>query len=517
MSNSLTSFDVIPAGTPAGDVAVRDRKPRAARRAGGMAARYDAADTHDENRNHWAKADLLSASSTNSVAVRATLRTRSRYERANNGYASGIIRARTNDTIGTGPRLQLDFPAVDPDFQQPIDPERAASLARQVERLWCGWCAAVGYADKLRVMADAEDTDGEAFALFTAGGPGPVTLDLRVIECDRVTTPSPEPLAKVDGLVLDDAGKVIAYQVLRQHPGDLWGFGNPLAFDTVAAHLVVHLFAPDRPEQYRGVPLLTPALPLYAILRRYTLASLGSAELGAMIAGVIEQPNAPPDASGDEAPEFEAMDQIPFARNALLTLAGGQTAKAFESKNPGVGYAEFKAEVLTEAGRAAGENRNTATGSSAEYNYSSGRLDHLPRQRGIRIRRSRYDRAVNDRTFELWAAEAAQIPGYLPAGLPPVETWDWRWQWDGFESIDPVKDAVAVQTLKAVGLTTDADELAKQGKDWREHYNQLAREKAMRDRLGIEPAPAPPPAAPPPAAAPAYDPTADPAEDPADA
>ena len=53
--------------------------------------RYDAAATTDENRRHWANADLLSANAANNPQVRRTLRSRARYEVANNSYARGIV------------------------------------------------------------------------------------------------------------------------------------------------------------------------------------------------------------------------------------------------------------------------------------------------------------------------------------------------------------------------------------------------------------------------------------------
>ena len=53
--------------------------------------RYDAAVTTDENRRHWANADLLSADAANNPRVRRILRSRARYEVANNSYARGIV------------------------------------------------------------------------------------------------------------------------------------------------------------------------------------------------------------------------------------------------------------------------------------------------------------------------------------------------------------------------------------------------------------------------------------------
>ncbi len=39
---------------------------------------------------------------------------------------------------------------------------------------------------------------------------------------------------------------------------------------------VIHIFQSDRPEQLRGVPVTTPALPLFALLRRFTLATVSA-------------------------------------------------------------------------------------------------------------------------------------------------------------------------------------------------------------------------------------------------
>lgn len=485
---SYTSFDPIPvpAPTPA---------PARQRTVKGPSNSYDAARTTDENKNHWANADALSVNSANSPDVRQKLRNRSRYEAANNSYAKGLVCGRADVTVGTCPRLQLSFPEryADPDFERPTSPP--AGLAREVELRWAEWCDRVGLADKLRVMDRAETRDGEAFAVLV-NNPGlpedGVQLDLKLVEADQVATPDFDVLDRdaVDGIKFDQAGNPVEYHVLRRHPGDQgwWGAASLVSdYDRVPASKVIHLFEPDRPGQARGVPALTPGLPLFGQLRRYTLASLGAAELAAMIAGVIESDYASP--TVDEAPEIEAMDQIPFARNALLTLPAGQKAKAFEGANPAPSYREFKNEILTESGRTIGAPRNVSTGSSADYNYSSGRLDQIDYQRTIQARRDRLRRIVLDRVFRAWAREAVAIPGYLPGGLPPLSSWRPLWRFDGFGSIDPVKEATANEIALNSGQTTLERVCAERGDDWEEVLEQQAREAQKRKALGLpEPA-----------------------------
>jgi hypothetical protein len=106
--------------------------------ASSLRAKYDAAQTTHENRRHWANADHLSANAAASPDVRRVLRSRARYEVANNSYAKGIVLTLANYVVGTGPRLQMltDDPAAN----------------RIIEKEFARWAKAVGLAHKLRTM-----------------------------------------------------------------------------------------------------------------------------------------------------------------------------------------------------------------------------------------------------------------------------------------------------------------------------------------------------------------------------
>jgi capsid protein len=74
----------------------------------------------------------------------------------------------------------------------------------------------------------------------------------------------------------------VEYHVLKQHPGDVAGsIPYGLDYDRIPADSVIHWFRADRPGQTRGIPDITPALPLFAQLRRFTLAVKEDSETGA--------------------------------------------------------------------------------------------------------------------------------------------------------------------------------------------------------------------------------------------
>ncbi len=444
-------------------------------------ARFDAATTNDANRRHWSMADSLSADAAASPHVRRILRSRARYEVANNAYARGIVLTLANDVIGTGPRLQM----------LTDDPDANAVIEEAFGR----WCKAVGLPEKLRTMRMARAESGEVFCVL-ADNPGlssAVKLDLRLVEADQVATPVfglPSDNS-VDGIRFDSFGNPVEYHVLRAHPGASAAGGRlPLGveFDRVPADSVLHYFRADRPGQSRGIPDITPALPLFAQLRRYTLAVLGAAETAADFAGILYT-DAP--ASG-EAEAVEPMDAIELEARALLTMPGGWRMEQIRAEQPSTTYAEFKREILNEIARCLNMPFNVAAGNSSGYNFASGKLDHQVYFKAIRVEQEHLGRAVLDRLLAAFLREAVLISDLLPLRVRTlVATGDdqalpaHQWFWDGQSEVDPAKEANAQATRLKSHTTTLAYEYARQGRDWEAELRQRAKESALMAELGL--------------------------------
>jgi lambda family phage portal protein len=442
-----------------------------------LRARYDAAVTNDDNRRHWANVDGLSANAANSAEVRRVLRNRARYEVANNSYARGIVLTLANDVIGTGPRLQM------------LTEDGEAN--RRIERAFAAWAKAVNLAEKLRTLRTARAEDGEGFAILTSNPklPTPVQLDLRLVEADQVCTPDLASLNAnaVDGIVFDEAGNPVEYHVLKEHPGET-ARQFFFDYDRVPASSMIHWFRADRPGQARGIPDIMPALPLFAQLRRFTLAVIAAAETAADFAGILYT-DAP---AGGESEAAEPFEPIELEQRALVTMPGGWKMSQLQAEQPATTYAEFKKEILNEIARCLNMPFNVAAGNSSGYNYASGRLDHQTYFKAIRVDQSHIECVVLDRVLAAWLDEAALIPGLLPAGLGPFADWPHQWFWDGQEHVDPAKEATAQATRLSNLTTTLAHEYARQGRDWEEALRQRAKELALMQELGLTPAQAQP-------------------------
>jgi len=434
-----------------------------------LRARYDAAQTTADNARHWAMADGLSADASTSADVRRKLRERARYEVANNSYAKGIVLTIANDCVGTGPRLQLLTPV--------------AEVNRQVEAAFANWARAVDLAGKLRTMRMAKTTDGEVFAVLTGNLmiDSPVKLDVQLVEADRVASPlnSLQPFPnEVDGIHLDAYGNPQVYSILRQHPGAISAWQSD--FDWIDANAVIHWFRADRPGQHRGVPEITPALPLFAQLRRYTLAVLAAAETAVDFAAVLFT-DAP---ANGEAQALEPMDVVELEKRMATVLPDGWKLGQVEAQQPATTYAEFKREILNEIARCLNLPYNIAACNSSGYNYASGRLDHQTYYKSIHVEQAHLGEVVLDRILKAWLQEAMLLTefAYLRGARGSLQH---QWFFDGTEHVDPQKEANPQDTRLRNHTTTLAIEYARQGRDWESEVRQRAKEVALMKELGL--------------------------------
>ncbi|MGA2324292.1 MAG: phage portal protein [Sedimentisphaerales bacterium] len=433
---------------------------------------YDAAQTNKYNSEHWLKADGRDADSTILWDLR-TLRNRARYEIRNNPYAKGISETFATYLIGTGPRIQ--FQSDNPD------------LDREMEDAFVAWaenCDLTGRLSLTMILRQTcaleQDASGEGFILLTST-PKPrkneAALRLSAIEADRIATPWMRPGGIIDeklrdGIELDEDGRPVQYYVLDRHPGATFVLAVG-AFKTIPADYMIHYYEQDRPGQTRGVPQFTPSLPLFAYLRRFTLATVQAAETAADISAVMEQE---PDGSAS----YEAMDEIELARNAVLTFPPGGKAFQFKPEQPAASYGEFKGELLNEIARPKCMPFNIAAANSADYNYASGRMDHQIFYRYINTKRGDIEESVLSRIVNAWYREQSLINYNWPQEVP-----SYAWFWPGDEHVDPVKDATEKDINLRNGSTTYAAVYAQDGKDWEREFKQRKKEKDLLESLGL--------------------------------
>lgn len=414
-----------------------------------LRARYDAAITNADNENHWRMADSLDAVSANSPEVRRILRSRSRYEFANNSFLKGMVMTLANITIGRSPRIKIET--------------KDEGLNYFIEAEFKAWAKAVQLPRRARTMRAALTNDGETFIHKITNNRlnTPVKLSFKISEAEHFTHPHSRSVTdrEVDGIRFDEDGNPETYYRLKHHPG---GTSIGMEAEELSADDVIHWYREERPGQRRGIPHVTPALPLFAMVRRWELATLAAAETAADFAAVMYTDN--PSIDPEDIPNIGIDEAIDITRRMYQVLPNGWKMSQLKAEHPGTTFKEFQACMWGEAARCILLPYNVAAGNSSGYNFASGRLDTHAFQMAIDIDREDCESVVLTPLFMWWLDEALMIPGYLPESkyLRQIATQH-SWGWDSaMPVIDQTKQANANLIELMCGTASREDILARQ-------------------------------------------------------
>lgn len=394
----------------------------------------------------------------------SVVRQRCRYEIRNNPLLRGIVNSYANHIVGVGPRLQIG--GDDKDANKEIEDKFAewSQLADAGGRMTFG--------AQLRLDIIEHCQSGESITAFVnAQDPDeyPVQLRLQSIAPIRLGTPWGARYVENyrDGIQVDANGKAVSYAIMKSHPGSTYNVN--LESDDVPARDIIHLFPIIESGQYRGFPLMAPAVTLAADLRRYTKATVAAAEAAADVAGVIESTDP------EKFQEVDVFDEIEIPRRSLLTMPDGWHMNQLKAEQPATGYKDFKAELLNEMGSPILMPYIVAALNSQGYNYASGRLDWQAFWKAIAVVQAEMADEKCDRVFYRWYSEARLIAGYLRHEHKGELSL--QWFWPGSEHVDPAKEATAQEKRLKNNTSTLADEYARKGQDWERQLEQREREK----------------------------------------
>jgi lambda family phage portal protein len=305
------------------------------------------------------------------------------------------------------------------------------------------------------------------------------------------------------GVEINGRGAPVAYHIRETHPLDLAMMQLTANWQRVPARTrtgrrrVIHAYEHERVGQHRGVPLFAPILSSFRMLDRYQRTEMQTAVVNSLIAAFIETT-----ASAEQLAQFFDLDfeqylgarqqwQGSLEGGAILQMPPGDRVTAFTPNRSATAFDSFCTSTL----------RHIATGLNMPYellvkdfsktNYSSARAALLEAWRYFNGRRKWLATYWAQPVYELWLEEAVRR-GFVEA--PEFNRMRHaytraRWIGAGRGWIDPVKEATAAKLRMEVSVSTLEDECAEQGKDWEETLEQLAREKARREELGLGPAP----------------------------
>lgn len=420
---------------------------------------------------------------------------------ANDGHAAAFVATMAANVVGTGITPQSRVEATDIEG----DEATANQLQDAIEAAWARWMPWADAGERLHFLDIQEQafrqilTNGEVFILrqHIADDPRrPYPLAVQLVEADRIDTP-PEQRSNKNiraGIELGDRGQPVAYYIRRTHPGDgtLAAAPEQKKYDRVSAYdaegrpNVLHLYQQIRPGQTRGMPILTPVLPLFKDLQDYLEAEVVGARVDACYTVFVRRPSAYEAALARSEPG-NGQRRETLEPGIIEYLEEGEDITAFNPQRPGSQFDAFITRILRIIGAPAGLSYETLTKDFSKSNYSSARAALLEARRHFRAWQQWLARRLCQPLWEMLIEQA-----YLAGDLGEIDYYAnppayaaVRWILPGWDWLDPQKEVNASQTSIASHLSTLADECAARGADWQANLEQAAREARYRRELGL--------------------------------
>lgn len=447
---------------------------------------------------------------------RKILRERTRDLSMNAPLATAAINSTRTSCVGPGlvPKPKIDYEFLG------MTKEEAVELQQMIKKEFALWAEST--------LCDASDLNnfyelqqiafsdwlknGEEFALIRYGEElsyMPYQLRIKLVSADRVSTPNsvdgeydgldrelPGGNNIMNGIEIDQDGKVVAYYICSNFPGEYsskiarWArvekrgrlTGNPN---------ILHVFNADIAEQYRGVPFLAPVIHTIKQMTRYTEAEIMAAVINAMFVLFINTE------TGNDTEGFGGMDdeeewgtaptkdtedeEIRLGSGIINYLKTGEKVEPVESKHPSGNYGEFAQSMANQIGAALEISPEVLIKKfTNNFSASKGALNET--WRSFMMRRKWFINDFCQEVYELWFAEAVSkgrisAPGFFTDPLIRKAYTNATWTGPAQGCLNPDQEVSAAVKRIQNGLSTREDECAAiNGSDFEDNVRTLKNE-----------------------------------------
>jgi len=427
------------------------------------------------------------------------LRERSRDLNRNEGIAAGATNAVVNNVVGSGlmPQSQINADRLN------LDQKKAFELQIQAETAWLRWKRNADSTNRL----DFDDIqaliqrqileNGEVLFLpLMIATRRPYSLALELIEADRLTTPPGKSTLDDrmrSGIEFGLRGQPVAYWIKKSHPGS-WSYGpyriddykRIPAWNTLGRPNVFHLFHQMRPGQSRGVPWFAPALDIFKNMADYMEAELVAARVAACYALLVTSSNPYNMATNAAAGETDAAGKpTEYLEPGMIKYMGmGEDVKGFTPNRPGNTFGPFIERILRAIGVALDLPYEILAKDFSQTNYSSARASLLEARKFFQVRQTWLAKRLCQPCWEMvleeaWLRGELDAPDFLQNKREYTRA---RWIPNGWQWVDPIKEAKGSEISLKNNMTTLSNILAGRGEDLDETLETRAREiKKIQD------------------------------------
>src|SRR5215471_14226181 len=431
--------------------------------------------------------------------------------------AAGAVETLSTNVVGEG---LYPAPNVDGEYLG-LSPEATAELNEELAEKFewwacdpreCDYEAKDSFYMKQHVAYQSMLLSGDCPVLFPLK-PRPNTLfdlRLRVLEADRIINPwVVDPTKNIfNGVELDADGELLAYHIAERHPlaamGRGFGFFTPmpsLMFPSKTFRVepfgaqsgrrnMVLLIKPERPEQRRGVPILSVCLELLKQMGRYTDATVVAAVIQSYFTAFITQEFPDPtifESLLTDDQKQQILDINPYnvqlGPGVVNFMRPGSSVNFSTPTQPHSTFGEFSISVAKFVGAALGMPYEVLL-KQFNASYSASRAALLDFWRRVRKYRSQVIDQFCQPVYEEWLVDAVtlnRIDGFKgDVNDPYTRRALCRCNWSGSSagSLDPLKEVAAAEAKVNAGFSTIERECVElNGSNWRDNLDEQATER----------------------------------------
>ncbi len=445
-----------------------------------------------------------------------TLRQRSRMLYMSAPIATSAIKTNRTNVIGMGlkPKSKINLNILRK------TPEQAEKWQKNAEFQFSLWandklaCDATGINDfySMQQLAfTSQLMSGDSFVLIDRYKPTamrPYSLRLRIIEADRVSTPTQLGASYApyytdgkasngnkifDGVEVNYNGLVQAYYISNKYPFESGRISEttkwvrvPVVGEQSQTPNILHMMVSERPDQYRGVPYLAQIIEPLLQMRRYTDSELMAALVNSFFTAFITTEQADKGIFNNNTEDVPNTivnpdDEYVMGPGAINYLNPGESVSFGDPKHPNSGFDKFMV-VLCQLCGAALEIPADLLMKAFNSSYSASRAALLEAWKSFKMRRSWFISDFCQPVWELFIDEAVAngslvAPGYFSNPLIRRAYLGTQWIGPSQGQLDPIKEVTAEILSNENGYTTRGASTVKlNGSDWDDNMVQITRE-----------------------------------------
>ena len=451
----------------------------------------------------------------------------------NDGYTTGAVDIHRDNIVGSQYRLNAQPnwralgvpPGWAEEFQQFV--EARFTTVAESEDCWLDASRTLPFTQQVRLSVSCFVITGEVLgtAEWIKESRRPCKTAVQLISADRLSNKDGVMDTQFlrRGVVKDFRGKPLAYHIRRAHPAELLT-PDVFSWDVIPAEKpwgrkqVIHIIDQLMPAQSRGVASMVAVLKQMRMTKKFQDVTLQNAVINASYAAAIEselptlEAFAAIGAGGSDGPitgmnsylsaylgslesYLEEASTIAMDGAKIPHLFPGTKLQLKPAGTPGGVGTDYEQSLLRHIAAALGLSYEQFTRDYTRTNYSSARASLNETNKNMLGKKKGVADRFAKNVYALWLEEEIAA-GNIP--LPKGKRSDWFYEplvkdaltqcsWIGASrgQIDEMKETQAAILRIKSGLSTYEVECSRLGADFRDVFEQRAREEGVIKKLGL--------------------------------